>query len=137
MDSINLSGIETEVIQALGIAILAIATYGAQYVVTKLKLSNNAAIIATLDDAASKAVNAAVVEADATIKAKGWDSVDTKNAVLASAANQLITHGQTALKSAGYDPSTPEGKAAVQDIVARALPAAAATASQSPITPPA
>jgi hypothetical protein len=134
--TIDLSGLETELLQALSIVLVSLATYGIKIIIAKLKISNNAAIIATLDDAASKAVNAAVVEADATIKAHGWDSVETKNAVLASAANQLLAHGQTALQAAGYDPSTAQGKQDIQDIVARALPKAAMQAAASPVTPP-
>lgn len=134
--NIDLSGIETELLQALGIVLATAATYAVQQFVAKLKISKNSEIVAALDDAANKAINAAVVEASDTIKAKGWDSIEVKNEVMARAGDQLVAHAQTALQNAGYDPTTARGKQDIQDIVARALPKAVAQAAASPVTPP-
>jgi flavin-binding protein dodecin len=134
--NIDLSGIETDVLQALGIVLATAATYAIQQFVAKMKISKNSEIVATLDEAAAKAINGAIVKADQTIRDRGWDSIQVKDQVIASAANQLIAHGQVALANAGYDPNTQQGKKDIQDVVERAFPAAALEASNSPVTPP-
>jgi hypothetical protein len=69
------------------------------------------------------------------IKANGWDHVTVQNAIEATAADYLVAKFPDTLKSAGIDPTTPEGVQKISDLVTRALPAGTAAAAASPTTP--
>ena len=133
---IDISAIEQDILQAVGIALATVAIWAINQVGAKFKVDKNSAIISALDDAAKKGIDAGVSDASQLIREKGWDHADVKNAVAATAVQQILDHSQTALAQAGYDPSTPAGQAAVVDIVNRALTPVMAEAAASPSTPP-
>ena len=133
---IDLSTIEQQLLQALGIAILALITWAIKLLVTKLKLQNAADVTNALDDAAGKAIQFGVVKAQDVITAKGWDHVDTHSAITNTAAQYMVDKFPGALKAAGIDPSTDDGKQKIADLVTRALPQGVLDASHSPATPP-
>lgn len=135
--SVDLSGLEQQLLQILGIALASIAIWAVQRFATKLGVDKNAQVVATLDDAVSKAINGGVMQATDAIKAKGWDEVTVHNQIAAAAVQQLSDHAQVALKNAGYDPSTPQGQADIKEVVMSALPDALTSAAASPATPPA
>lgn len=94
---------------------------------------------AAFDDALDKALTYGVGAADATIRAKGWDSADVKNQVLAVAATYAAQKMPDALKGVGLssDLTVAANALALQQALSRAYPKAVATAALSPATPPA
>lgn len=141
---IDLSTVETELLQGLGIVLLGIGIAGGKLALswlnTKLgaaKIQLSASTKAELEDAAGKALTFGITQADALIRAKGWDHVDVRNAVLATATSYAIGQFPDALARAGIDPSNPVAAAAqLAGILTRKLPEAATTAAASPATPP-
>lgn len=135
--TVDLSGIEQQLLQILGIALASIAIWAVQRFAAKLGVDKNAQIVATLDDAVTKGINGGVMQATEAIKAKGWDDVTVHNQIAGSAVAELASHAQVALTNAGYDPSTAQGQADIKELVMRALPDALTSAAASPATPPA
>jgi len=133
--NIDLSSIETEVLQALGIVLFSLLSLAAQKFVAWLKLKNGAQVQAAIDGAADKAINFGVMKAQEKIRAEGWDSVSVQNQVAATAVSYVADKFPEALKSAGIDPTTPDGAQKIEDIVTRSLPASMAAAAASPTTP--
>jgi len=133
---ISLSGIEQDILYLVGTVLLALASWAAQRLVKFLNLKNGDAIAANLTDAARKGIKFGTMQSLDVIKAKGWDHVDTHNAI-GNAAVQFITDKFPGyLKDAGIDPATPEGAKKLADLVTRSLPDGIAEAAASPATPP-
>jgi hypothetical protein len=141
---IDLSTVETDLLQGFGIVVLGIGIAGGKLALswlnTKLdtaKIQLCASTKAELEDAAGKAIMFAITQADALIRAKGWDHVEVRNAVLATATSYAIGQFPDALARAGINPSNPVAAAAqLAGILTRKLPEAATTAAASPATPP-
>lgn len=141
---IDLSAIETELLQGLGIVLLALALACSKLALSWLNAKLGAARIelsastkAELEDAAGKALAFGFTQAEGIIRAKGWDHIDTKNAVLAAATSYAIGQFPDVLKRAGIDVSNPVAAATqLAGILTRKLPEAATHVAASPATPP-
>jgi hypothetical protein len=142
---IDLSTVETELLQGLGVVLLALALAANKLALSWLnaklgsaRIELSASTKAELEDAAGKALTFGITQADALIRAKGWDHAEVRNAVLATATSYVIGQFPDALARAGIDPSNPVAAAAqLVGILTRKLPEAATTAAASPVTPPA
>lgn len=137
--SIDLTPVLMPLIQMLGLAVATLVTALVSWILTelakKIGIQKNAAAMASIDDAANKSIQAAVMASLDTIKHMGWDHVQTHNQLVAIAAGYMSNFPKT-LEQAGIDPTTVDGRAAIQNIVKRALPAAVTQAAASPTTPP-
>jgi hypothetical protein len=136
--NIDLSSIEADALNLLDALLLAMLSLLAKRAFTKLGLVVTQAQQDNLDDIAHKAVTFGISTATADIKAKGWDHIDVKNAVVAAAGQYAVAQFPDALKQAGVDISNPglaAGKLA-DGIMTRVFPAAASQAAHSPVTPP-
>lgn len=132
---IDLSAIETELLQALGIVLTTVIIWGIRTIIAHLKIKNASQIQDALDDAAMKGISFAVMQTQQEIKAKGWDHPTVQNALIAQGATYVATKFPDMLANAGVDPTTVEGRKAISDLVTRALPAGTAAAAASPTTP--
>jgi hypothetical protein len=96
-----------------------------------------------LEQMAQKALSFGAMQATDTIKAKGWDHVETHNAVLDAGLGYFIGHfpdkaKEIAKQITGTDSLTANASlAAIRDVLKRALPTGLAVAAASPATPPA
>lgn len=139
--NIDLSTIETQLLQALGIALMAGLGWVMQRVLARLKISLSDAQKAEMEDVAGKALTYGITQAQAKIKAQGWDSVNVKDAVVATAASYAVAQFPGAMANAGFDISTDE--AAIETagkltgILTRKFPEMVTVAATSPATPPA
>jgi len=129
----------TPVIEAVGTicatALSTVAVWAISRLAQKLGVEKNAALTAALDDAATKGIHFAVMNAQESIAAKGWDHPDVQNQLVAQGANYVLAKFPDMLSKISVDPSTPEGQQAIRDVVTRALPTAVASAAASPTTP--
>lgn len=135
---IDLSGIETQILTGLagliGLGLLWLIQRAAGLIKQHLTAGQTAA----LDDAAGKALQFGITQAQGMIKAKGWDHVDVKDAVVATAAQYAASKFPDALKGAGIDTtSVASATASLDGILQRKFPEVAAQMAASPATPPA
>lgn len=100
---IDVSSLETQVLQAVGIVLMALFTWAGRMVVEKLHIEVATAQRAELEDVTTKALSWAVHGAMDTVKAKGWDHLDTKNQVISDATRYAINRFPDTLKRAGID----------------------------------
>ena len=137
--TIDLSTIEQSVLSVLGALLLALLSAAAKAGLQRLGISVTAAQQEVLNELAHKSVAYGIVNATDTIKAKGWDHIDTKNAVVAAAGTYAVTQFPAVLKQAGVDISNPALAASMlaQGIMTRVFPTAVQYAAYSPATPPA
>ena len=139
--NIDLSTIESQLLQALGIVLMAGLGWVMQRVLARLKISLSDAQKAEMEDVAGKALTYGITQAQAKIKAQGWDSVNVKDTVIATAAATAVAQFPGAMANAGFDISTPAAASATADkltvILTRKFPEMAAKAAASPATPPA
>ena len=133
---VDLSSIETEILQAIGIVLAALISWAVQQIVAHLKLANATKIAAMLDDAAGKGIQFGVMKSQDEIKSLGWDHVTVQSAVAAKAGQYLVDKFPTVLKQAGIDPTTAAGATKISDLITRSLPSGMAEAAASPTTPP-
>jgi hypothetical protein len=133
---VDISSIETDILQAIGIVLAALISWAAQQIVAHLKLANAAKITAMLDDAADKGIQFGVMKSQAEIKSLGWDHVTVQSAVEAKAGQYLVDKFPAVLRQSGIDPTTAVGAAKISDLVIRSLPSGMAEAAASPTTPP-
>lgn len=135
--TIDLSQIEQQILMLLAGLILAILTVAAKRFMSWLGVKNADAQMAQLDDVAGKALSYGVTQAQATIKAKGWDHADVKNQVVATAAQYAVQKFPETLAGAGIDTSSLNAAAdSLQGVLQRKFPEVAAVMVASPATPP-
>jgi len=139
--NIDLSTIETQTLQALGIVLMAGLGWVMQRVLARLEISLSDAQKAEMEDVAGKALTYGITQAQGRIKAEGWDSVSVKNAVVATAASYAVAQFPGAMANAGFDISTPSAASAtagkLTGILTRKFPEMVTAAAASPATPPA
>lgn len=133
----------SSVIQAvLGLCAVAISIFGGialNALAARFKMQISASQTAAYDSALTKALTFGATAVDGTIRAKGWDHVDTKSAVVGSALTYLVAQFPDALKGVGLTTNAddPANAAKIKSALQRALPAAMLAAAASPSTPPA
>jgi uncharacterized protein with gpF-like domain len=135
--TLDLSQIEQQILMLIAGLILAILTVAAKRFMSWLGIKQTDAQMAQLDDVAGKALTYGVTQAQATIKAKGWDHVDVKDQVVATAAQYAVQKFPDALKGAGIDTTSVNAAANdLQGVLQRKFPEVAAVMVTSPATPP-
>lgn len=135
--TLDLSQIEQQVLMLIAGLILAILTVAAKRFMSWLGIKQTDAQMAQLDDVAGKALSYGVTQAQATIKAKGWDHVDAQNQVVAMAAQYAVQKFPDAVKAAGIDTSSLTAAiAGLEGVLQRKFPEVAAVMVTSPATPP-
>jgi hypothetical protein len=139
--NIDLSTIESQLLQALGIVLMAGLGWVMQRVLARLKISLSDAQKAEMEDVAGKALTYGITQAQTKIKAQGWDSINVKDTVVATAAGYMVAQFPGAMANAGFDISTPqaahETTGKLMGILTRKFPEMATVAAASPATPPA
>ena len=137
--TIDLSSIEQTTLSLLGALLLALLSAAAKVGLQRLGISVTAAQQEVLNELAHKSVAYGIVNATDTIKTKGWDHIETKNAVVAAAGTYAVTQFPAVLKQAGIDVSNPAlaAKMLADGIMTRVFPTAVQYAAYSPATPPA
>ena len=78
-----------------------------------------------------------VTKAEQVIAQKGWDHIDSKDAVIRVALQALPEKFPDALAGAGIDLNANDGRSQVIDQMTRMIPDVFARAAASPATPPA
>lgn len=131
----TLTGLEQQVLQILAAFLVAGIGVVLKKALDYLGVKNSDAIVAKLDDAATKSVQAGVMKSLDVIKAKGWDHIEVHGAIASAATSYIIEKFPEALSKSGIDPSTPEGLKKIGDIVNRVLPSVASDLVKSPVTP--
>lgn len=133
--SVDISPI-LQIVVGIAVTFLSIAgTAALHYLEKRLALQVSAGQQAALDGALSKALQYGAGAADAVIREKGWDHIETKNAVIGAAASYAVDHFPDMLHAAGLT-SAADADAGLKTVLARAFPAAMAIAAASPATPP-
>jgi len=134
---VDLSPIFGAVISLCAIALTTFGTWALSRFARKLGIEANSEAIQAFDDALGKAIQAGAGAMRDTIAAKGYDHIETKNAILAFALPYAVAKFAPALRSIGLDPDNP----AATDTYLRAelnrlFPTAMMPVAASPVTPP-
>ena len=128
------------ILQAVvGLAAAALTAFGGVItakVAQHFNISMNSTAMKAFDDALTRAIQAGAADAQAQIAIKGWDHIDVKNEVLATAASYAINKSVPALKGIGLDPNNPATSTYLRAELGRMFPAAMAQIAASPTTPP-
>jgi hypothetical protein len=133
----DISGFEDEGLKIIGGLVGAGAIWLIKRGITLLGYKLSVERQAALERALDKVLTFAVVKAEQVIAEKGWDHVDSKNAVISVALQALPEKFPDALTAAKLDLSKPADRAAVVDQMTRMIPEVFAKAATSPATPPA
>jgi hypothetical protein len=99
----DISSIETAVLQAAGIAVLGVASWAGTLISQKFRFDISTATKAEMEDVATKSLTWALTAATDTIKLKGWDHIDIKNQVISDATRYAVARFPDALKRSGVD----------------------------------
>ncbi len=138
MSTFDLSGVQAQLLQTLAIVVLGVLVAIGRLVLKKLNISLTDDQKSELEDVASKSLTWGITQSEALIKAKGWDHIAVKNAVVAAAIGYAIEKFPDAMKRSGIDTSNPAAAAEkLSGVMNRVLPNAVAQAADSPATPPA
>lgn len=133
--SVDVSTIETEVLQALAGLVLIGLGLAVNKLLAWLKLKVSDARKSSLQDIADKCLDYAISVLTAFIAEKGWDHIEVRDKVLATAAVYAQDQFAQSLKQLGVNPQTTAKDMA--GILERRFPVAATIAVASPVTPPA
>lgn len=121
---LGIGEIEAEMLQAIAIVLLSLATAAAKMLLARLKLSLTSAQRAELEEAADKSLSWAVNKSMDAIRARGWDHVTVRGPVIDDAVTYCITRFWPTLKANKLKTND----ARLATIMERKLPAAAAAA---------
>jgi hypothetical protein len=134
----DLSSLTNELLQALGIVVLAMLLMGGKMLIAWMGLKLTADQASTLDTVASNALDWAIARASAEIAAKGWDHPAVKSGILAAALTYAQDNAAAGLRKAGIDTSTRLASAeALEPVLSRSFHDAMTRAAASPASPPA
>jgi hypothetical protein len=131
----DLKQIEMQILTWLAILIGSLVLYALKHLVAWLGLKLDSDRQAQLGEAVGKAMTWAVTQSMATIAAKGWDHIDSKNAVIEAALKVLPTKFPDALAGMGLDINNPEDRVKIAEMMERMIPEVFASAAASPATP--
>ncbi len=132
---IDISGLEAQGLQLIAGALGLVGLWALQRAVTWMGLKLSAERQAALTSAVDKMLTLGVTKAETVIAQKGWDHVDSKNAVIRVALQALPEKFPDALAGAGLDITKPADQAMVVDQMTRMIPDVFARAAASPATP--
>lgn len=135
--TIDLSPLVGAALSLCAIAITTVGSWALARMARRLGIDANSAAMADFDDGLKRAVHAAAGQAQDLIAAKGYDHVETKNAIVELAAPYMIAKFAPALRSVGLDPADPGGAttAYLTAELNRVLPTAIAPIAASPAMP--
>lgn len=137
MTQLSLNPIFSVLLQLAATVILALGSWAIARLTRWLNLKSSAQLTEALDTALQKSVIFGLQQSQEEIRAKGWDSVEVKNAALAVALPYMTSRFGDTLKLVGVDVNNPAALTqTVKDALDRAFPSAATQASASPATPP-
>lgn len=133
----SLHQIELQILQLLGIAVSSGVLWLLQRAVAWFNLKLTAERQARLASAVDKMMTLGVTKADDIIRERGWDHIDSKNAVINYALPALETRFSDTLTSAGIDLSDQKSRIGLINMMERMWPDVATRLSASPVTAPA
>lgn len=102
-----------------------------------LGIQDNDKLASLADDALRNAVTYAENIAKSKIESGDWARIDVRNKVVAQAVGYVQEQIPATLKKLGFDPATPEGRAAIERMVVARLPLEAVPDNLSSAPPPA
>ena len=135
----DVSSIENEVLKYFAALIGLVIVWGLQRAIAWLGLKLNAERQAQLSSAIDKMLTFGVTKAEQIIAEKGWDHIDSKNAVMNVALDALLARFPETIENAGLDPSPSPmnaDRARLLMQMQRMIPDVFARAAASPATPP-
>ena len=132
----DISGIENQILQALGVVLSVAVMVLIQRTYAWFGLKVTAEQTASLNAAVGNSLTFGVTQAENVIKEKGWDHVDTKNAVITTAVQAMENKFPEALSGVGLDMTKPQDVENLTDMMQRMIPKVFLEASNSPSTPP-
>jgi hypothetical protein len=135
---IDLHQVEFEILQLLGILVGSLVLWLLQralvWVGIRLKADRQAQLASVVD----KVMTWGVTKADDIIRKRGWDHVESKNAVIMDyALPRIQVRFKETLASAGIDLDNQQHRIQLIDMMERMWPDLATRLSASPATPPA
>jgi uncharacterized membrane protein len=103
----------------------------------KMHLQVSAQQVARWDDSLEKALNFGGMQAQAMIKAQGYDHIEVQSAIVAKALIYMVQKFPDALKSQGFSANLadPANATKIEEALLRALPSAMTKFAASPATP--
>lgn len=128
--------IEVQLLQAVGIIVGAAAIYALQRAASWFGFKLKADQVAMLNSAVDKAVTYGVTQADAMIRDKGWDHIESKSQVISFALNAIEDKFADTLKANDIDLTRAGDRERLMQMMERMWPDIAARLSASPVTPP-
>jgi hypothetical protein len=138
MIPVDISPITTVLINTSAVILTTVLTAAGGYATMWLRSKGIQVSQDNWNTTLNNAVTYGVQASTAVIAAKGWDHVDSKNAVLNSALLYITSHNPKALAKVSLTPDlgNEDNRAMLRQALERVLPAAAYTAAASPSTPP-
>lgn len=132
----DISGLINELLQGLGVVVLAVLLLAGKVAVQWMGLKLTADQASTLDTVAGNALDWAISRASTEIAAKGWDHPAVKSGILAAALGYAQDNAAAGLRKAGIDTSTRLASAtALAPVLERSFSHAVTKAAASPATP--
>ena len=127
---------------AVGLAAASLSIFGGVALTAltrRFNVQTSAGQAALYETALSKAITFGVTQLQGTIKARGWDHIETQNQVVDTALTYIVAREPAALAAVGLTPSMDDehSREVLTQALQRALPSAYAAAAASPATPPA
>lgn len=124
-DVLDLRPLLTEtVIPLLATVLLSLGIAAIAWIKRRLGIEDNRALGEILDKAAVRAVQFAENTLRGGLSEAGWTRLEIKNEILRTAARYVEQQVPDTLKQLGFDPATPEGRAAIDRMIQARLGAA-------------
>lgn len=127
--------LELQILQLLALIIGALVIIALRRVAEFVGVKLDAHKLDMLNSVVDKAMSFAVTQADATIREKGWDHVDSKNRVIDFALQGMEDKFSDTLKANNVDLTNPGDRALLMQMMERMWPDVATRLSASPATP--
>lgn len=131
----DIHDIELQILQLLALIIGSLIILALKRMLSYLHIQLDANRSAALEAAVNKAMTFGVTQADAEIRAKGWDHPDVKNSVLQFGLVQLGSAFGDTLSRAGIELDDPICRLQLESMMERMWPDIATRAAASPVTP--
>jgi uncharacterized membrane protein len=129
--------IEVQILELVALAVGSVAVLALQRLAAWFRIKLRADQVDMLNAAVDKVMTLGVTKASDVIRDRGWDHVDSKNAVINFAIGAIGQKFESTLADNGVDLDDPARRLKLIDMMERMWPDVAARASASPATPPA
>lgn len=133
----QLHQLELEILYLLGILVASLVIWALKRLAAIFGVQLNANKQALLESIVNKGMTWAVTRTDDTIREKGWDHIDSKNAVINWAIPFIHGRFDDSLKKIGLNLNNDADRLRLEDMMERMWPDIVSRLSASPVTPPA